>query len=406
MPTLSTRKKLAYSLVLCLVLWGLVELVCLGGLVALDRTKGMTYTPARGEVFERKHRRSLEVHLKAKAPYMTFDSVLGWTIRPHGSRGGYRADGGGIRGDREHARTPPAGKVRIGAFGDSFTHATSVPNGQTWQDQVERLLPGVEVLNFGVPAYGLDQAYLRYRELGVHYHPHVVFMGFMSENIKRGVNTFRPFYYPQSGMPFSKPRFEIQGDQLVLIPNPMPTLDDYRQLLEKPDQVLPRLGEHDDYYRRHSHRSRFDFLPSVRFAEVMATRFREPVKQGGVYNTSSEAYRVALGTFEQFAREVRGNGSLPVAVFFPERGDVRAHREGKPASYSPLRADLEARGLQVIDLLGAFDRYDPEGELAQSHFVHYPREGNRMVGSYVRDVLAELGLDTLEGAEKALAAGR
>ena len=404
MPKLSTRKKLAYSLVLCLLLWGFVELICLGGLFALDRYKGIRYTPARGEVFERKHRRSLEVHLKDKSPYMTHDSVLGWTIRPHGSRGGYRADGGGIRGNREHALTPPPGKVRVAAFGDSFTHATSVPNGATWQDQVERILPGVEVLNFGVPAYGLDQAFLRYRELGVRYHPHVVFMGFMSENIKRGVNTFRPFYFPQSGMPFAKPRFEVHRGKLVLIPNPMPSLADYRELLRDPEKVLPRLGEHDDYYRRRSHPSRFDFLPSVRFAEVMEERFREPVKQDGVYNTSSDAYRVALATFEEFAREARGNGSLPIAVFFPERGDIRTHREGNPASYSPLRADLEARGIRVIDLLGAFDRYDPEGTLANSHFAHYPREGNVMVGSYIRDVLVEQGLDRLAGVEKALAA--
>lgn len=406
MPQLSTRKKLAYSLVLCVLLWGVVELVCFVGLVALARSKGITYTPARIQTLERKHRRSLEVHLADTSSYMVFDGVLGWTIRPHGARGKYRADGAGIRSDREHPRQPPPGKVRLAAFGDSFTHATNVANGFTWQDHVEKLLPGVEVLNFGVPAYGFDQAYLRYRELGVHYHPHVVLMGFMSENINRGINTYRPFYFPQSGMPFSKPRFEVHGGKLVLIPNPMPTLDAYRELIRVPDQVLPRLGAHDEYYRRNSQRSRFDFLPSVRFAHVMATRyFHQPIKADGVYNTASEAYRVALGTFEEFAREVQANGSLPVAVLFPDRGDLRAHRDGRPASYAPLRADLEKRGLPVIDLLAAFDRYDPKGEMARRDFIHYPRDGNRFVGQYVRDVLVEKGLNTLEGVRTRLSQG-
>jgi hypothetical protein len=219
-------------------------------------------------------------------------------------------------------------------------------------------------------------------------------MGFMSENISRGVNTYRPFYFPKGGTPFAKPRFEVHGDELVLIPNPAPTLDAYRELIRNPEKQLARFGEHDYYYRRDSRHSRLDVLPSVRFARVIARQYlHQPIRVGGVYNRSSEAYRVALRTFEEFAREARSNGSLPVAVLFPDRGDLRAHRAGRPPSYAPLRADLERDGIRVIDLLAAFDRYDPEGALARRDFIHYPRDGNRMVGSYVRDYLVEHGLD-------------
>jgi hypothetical protein len=407
MTQLSTGKKLAYSLVLLAVLWLLVELACLGGLWGLQKYKGLEYTPALVRNLEPKHRGSLEAHLADTSSYMVYDPTLGWTIRPHGSKVKYRANGEGIRGDREYAPRPAPGVLRIAAFGDSFTHATGVPNGFTWEDHLERLLPGVEVMNCGVPAYGLDQAFLRYRELGVSHHPDVVFLGFMSENINRGVNTFRPFYFPQSGMPFAKPRFAVRGDDLVLLPNPMSSLSAYRELLRDPRAVIPRLGEHDFYYQRSSDRSRLDFLPSVRFAHVVGNQYlHQPTLKGGVYNTASEAYRVAVRTFDEFHREALANGSVPVVVLFPDRRDLRAHREGRSASYTPLRTELEKKGYRVLDLMDGFDRYDPEGKLVKRNFIHYPKDGNRMVAKYVRDYLVEARLDRAEGIREALTAMR
>jgi len=407
MTQLSSGKKLTYSLVLLAVLWLLVELACLGGLWALQKYKGLSYTPALVRTLEPKHRGSLEAHLADTSSYMVFDPLLGWTIRPHGSKTKYRANSEGIRGDREYAPRPAAGVLRIAAFGDSFTHATGVPNGFTWEDHLERLLPGVEVMNGGVPAYGLDQAFLRYQELGVRHHPNIVFLGFMSENINRGVNTFRPFYFPQSGMPFAKPRFAVRGNDLILLPNPMASLEAYRELLHDPETVLPRLGEHDFYYRRSSDRSRLDFLPSVRFAHVIGNQYlHQPTLKGGVYNTDSEAYRVAVRTFDEFHRTALANGSVPVVVLFPDRRDIRARREGRPVSYGPLRAELEKTGYRVLDLMDGFDRYDPQGKLLKRNFIHYPKDGNRMVAKYVRDYLAQEKLDKAEGVRAALSAKR
>lgn len=391
MTQLPTQKKLAYSLVLLAVLWLLVELVCWGGLWALKKYKGVEYTPALVQTLERKHRGSLEAHLADTSSYMVYDPRLGWTIRPYGKKSKYRANSAGIRGDREYTPRPAPGVVRIAAFGDSFTHSTGVPNGHTWEDHLEKLLPGVEVMNGGVPAYGLDQAFLRYQELGVRYHPDIVLIGFMSENINRGVNTFRPFYFPQSGMPFAKPRYAVRGGELVLLPNPVPSLEAYKELLRSPETVLPRLGEHDFYYQRNSGRSRLAFLPSVRFAHIVGNQyFHQPTMKGGVYNTESEAYRVAVATFEAFYRMAENNGSKPVIVLFPDRRDMRARKEGRPVSYAPLRAELEKKGYRVLDVMDGFDRYDPQRELLQRNFIHYPKHGNRMVAKAMRDYLKDL----------------
>jgi hypothetical protein len=402
-PPFSTRKKLVFSLVLLAFLWLLVELACWGGLWALDRYKGIEYTPALVQTLSDKHRGILEAHLGGSSSYVISDPELGWTIRPGAAKRGYRANRYGIRADREYELQPPPGVLRLAAFGDSFTHASDVPNGQAWERRLEEMRPGTEALNFGVPGFEPGQALLRYRREGVRFHPHIVLIGFMSENINRVVNTFRPFYFPKSGVPFTKPRFALRGGRLVLIPNPIRSADGYRELLRSPETVLPRLGKDDYFYQRNSKRNPLDFLPSVRFASIFADQYlHQPTFRGGVYNTSSEAYRVTVAVLDTFYKEAAQNGSLPIIVLFPERREIRNRREGKTVVYKPLLDELHRGGYRVIDLLDGFQRYDPQGEMMQKKFIHYPKSGNRMVARTILDYLEQNRLTDPEQVRAAL----
>ncbi|MFL6199012.1 MAG: hypothetical protein ACJ76J_07535 [Thermoanaerobaculia bacterium] len=399
---LSARKKLAFSLVLLGFVWLLVEIACWVGLWALDKYKGVEYTPALVQTLSDKHRGILQAHLGGSSSYVVFDPELGWTIRPNGSKRGYRTNRAGIRASREYALSPPPGVLRLAAFGDSFTHASDVPNGETWHRRIEEMNPRMEVLNFGVPGFEPGQALLRYRRDGVKFHPHVVLIGFMSENINRVVNTFRPFYFPRSGVPFTKPRFALRGGELVLVPNPIRSFDGYRELLRDPEHVLPRIGENDYFYQRSSRRNPLDFLPSVRFASIFSNQYlHQPTIRGGVYNTRSEAYRVTVRVLEEFYKEAAENGSLPILVLFPERRDIRARREGRTIVYQPLLDELRGKGYRVIDLLEGFERYDPQGEMMKKKFIHYPKSGNRMVARHILDYLGKNGLATPEGVRAA-----
>lgn len=405
---LSTRKKALFSLILLGVLWLVVELACLGGLWALKRYKNLEYQPTLVEDLNDKHKGILAAQIADTSSYMMFDPDLGWTIRPNGNKPQYKANGKGLRATREYSLTPPPGKVRVAAFGDSFTHGSGVPTGFTWEEKLEELDPGLEVINFGIPGSDPGQALLRYRREGLPYHAHIVLIGMMSENINRMVNTFRPFYFARSGLPFSKPRFAVRGGKLVLFENPIRSIEEYRQLLRDPEAWLPRLGEHDYFYRRNNRRSRFDFLPSVRFARVIGDQyFNQPIfLPNGQYNPRSEAYEVSLRVLDQFYREALGNGSLPIIVLFPQRKDVKLRHEGKKVTYQPLLDDLRRRGYRVIDLGDGFQRYDPEAEMTRKNFLHYPKVGNRMAAQWVRDELVRQGLDRLEGVRAALKSTR
>ncbi len=406
MATFSTRKRALYTAALLLFLWGLTELACWAGLWALQR-KGLEYKPSAITDLDAKNRGSLEAHLSETDSYMMFDAELGWTVRPSAQKSIYRSNGRGLRADREYSEKPPADRVRVAAFGDSFTHASGVPNGSTWEDVLERLQPGLEVLNFGIPGSDPGQGLLRYRREGTAFQPAVVLIGMMSENIKRMVNTFRPFYFSKSGIPFSKPRFEVRDGRLALIPNPLRSLDEVRALLRDPERMLPRLGRHDYFYQRYHRRSRFDFLPSVRFFRVVGDQyFDQPILVDNQYNVRSEAYAVSLGVLRQFYAEAHAHGSLPVIVLFPQRADVMKRRSGRPTLYQPLLDQLRRDGLRVLDLGDGFARYDPQGKISKKKFIHYPPDGNDLVGRTVGDYLQEQGLLTPEGVRAAYAKTR
>lgn len=396
----SLRKKISFSLVLLVALWGLTELVCLAGLWALRKYKGIEYRPGTVQTLSAKHRGLLEDYLSERPGYLMIDRQLGWTVRPAMTWRRYKTNRAGIRADREYTLQQPPGMIRLAAFGDSFTHASDVANAYTWERALEELEPRFEVLNFGVPAHEPGQAFLRYQRDGVRFHPHIVLIGFMSENIYRAVNTFRPFYFVQSGLPLSKPRFALRRGRLVLIENPIPDLQGYRELLRSPETVLPRIGRNDYFYQR-SRPHPFDFLPSVRLAAIAADRYDQPVVTGGVYNRDSEPYQVTLAILEAFYARVRADGAQPVIVLFPTRDDIVLGRAGKTVLYKPLREDLERKGYRVVDLLDGFLRHDPEGFILRRNFIHYPRYGNQIAARTLLDYLQANGLTTPKEARPA-----
>jgi hypothetical protein len=398
------KKKLTYSLILLAGLWGAVELVCWGGLLALRRLKGIEYTPLLVHELDADQRNILEGFLRSPVKsYLMFSPSLGWTVRPGGvgRHGTYRANAAGVRGDRDYARVPPPGAMRIAVFGASAVHASDVPNPVAWEAVLERMDPHLEVMNFAVPGYGPDQAYLRYLQDGAAFRFHVVFFGLGAENIRRTVSVFRPFYEGHTRLPFSKPRFVLRRGRLERIDNPIQSLDGYRELLASTAPELERLGRYDDYFQQ-SRRALFDFLPSVRLTFVARRQWlNPPFREGALCNRDSEAYRLTAAILDAFHRDALAAGALPVIVFFPERNDLQGITGGWPPAYTPLLEDCRRKGYRTLDLLPGFVRYGKGARPQDVLRSHYSGLGNRIAAQWMLDSLRAARLDTPEGVETA-----
>lgn len=364
--------------------WLAIEGLCAAALFALVRLRGVEVPSGARFRLDAAPRARLERILAGQEPYYPFDPELGWTVRPNGRLPLYRANSQGIRADVEYAPEPPPGVLRIAAFGDSFVHGTEVANRDTWPALLAALRPDLEVLNFGVGGYGIDQAWLRWRRDGRRFSPQIVLIGFMTEDVHRSVNRFRPFQAPRHLEPRAKPRFALREGRLVLLPNPLPDLDAYRDLLAHEPELIPRLGEGDAFYEALWKPAPLAALPSsrvLRFARQALSPTRTMV--GGRLNPRSEAFEVTARVIEAFHDEALAEGSLPLVVLLPTREDFERRREGRPDAWGPLRERLEGGGVATLDALGCFERPRRVRTLVFMKGGHYGAPTNRVIARCV-----------------------
>jgi carbamoyltransferase len=139
--------------------------------------------------------------------------------------GGYliRSNAQGFRDARDFTKKPPPDKKRIFIFGDSFTAADGISNGERYSDLLEREMPDCEILNFGMPGTGTDQQYLIYREFGRSIHCDVIVVAVLVENIRRVAARYRHFTDTRNQLLcYAKPYFEMNGSELTLKNVPVP----------------------------------------------------------------------------------------------------------------------------------------------------------------------------------------
>lgn len=158
-------------------------------------------------------------------PVIGYRFVPGLKARVSGDTGGYliRTNDRGFRCDHDVARQRPAGMRRALLFGDSFTAGDCVSNGQRYGDLLERHIPDLQVLNFGLPGTGTDQHYLAYREFGRGVEADLLIVAVLVENIRRIVAHGRVFRDDRGvELVYAKPYYELVDGELILHNVPVP----------------------------------------------------------------------------------------------------------------------------------------------------------------------------------------
>jgi len=153
-------------------------------------------------------------------PHTEHDTLLGWVNRPSFSSPDEYGRGIGLTTTPERFRgrsplgTLVSGRVRVICSGDSFTMGVGVGDEDNWCRLLERTLPGLETVNMGQGAYGVDQAYLWYRRDGVRVRHQIQILGLTDVQFERSLTgTYSGRF---------KPYFELDGDRLVTRNVPVP----------------------------------------------------------------------------------------------------------------------------------------------------------------------------------------
>ncbi len=96
----------------------------------------------------------------------------------------YKINSQGLR-DKEYAFIKSKDKTRILVFGDSITFGEGIEYGERFSDIIEKSFPNLEVINFGVPGYGLDRILIKFTAEGLKFSPDYVIIFINEAIIKR-----------------------------------------------------------------------------------------------------------------------------------------------------------------------------------------------------------------------------
>lgn len=316
------------------------------------------------------------------------DKDLGWAIRPNGESSRYTATSHGFRGPKNWATTSsiPEGKVRVSVHGDSFTHGTGVQLQDTWADQLQQLRTNLEVLNFGVPGYGTDQAFLRFLRDGRRFDAQFHILGIWTENLARNLNVVRFYLNPAEPVGTSKPRFVLVSGNLVVVNSPVLSRQAFL------DTVLQRkvspVVEHDYWYREDEQRFPFYYhLQTVRAALSVYNAYqRRELRNRLYFDRESEALKVTVAIAAAFKNEVEALGFRAYVSVIPMRDFLDAHGSGA----FPLVEMLKTRSIPVLDFgpalaskakeVGVEALYLPDG--------HLSARGNRLIAEEINRALS------------------
>ena len=387
------RRRLALLAVVSLAALAAADL-WLGGRIADGVFRGLPVPPLG--VLDAQTRASLERRV-ARArrglpppprALLRFSPRYGWVNHPGREEVGgspVTIDADGARSWGEGAAAPSPDGPWILCFGESFTFGSEVRDGEDWPALLRALEPSWNVRNYGVGAWGTDQALLRFREIAPERRPDVVVLGFLVENVGRNVNRYRQLYQAKDAGVLVKPRFRLEGDALVLVPVPYATeLEVWEAALD--GSLREALGA-DEWWVGDDPLLPFSSLSRIWSARRAFAR-RRPWNMWS--HTDEEPVQLSLALLEAFHREALALGAraAPILVFQsePEHDHVRAH--GDRPFWTVLHDELDRRGIPYLDTYPTMEARLRVGEPTYLRTHHSP-EANRAIAELLHAWLLE-----------------
>jgi hypothetical protein len=343
----------------------------------------------------RTHYRNVLEKADGDLTYLVYDDRMGWSVGSNrrSANGLYRSSPTGIRVPQEGvAFTMAEGKATVALVGDSFTFGEEVRYEESWGYHLDQLLgEEVQVLNFGVPGFGVDQAYLRYEKDASRWKPKVAIFGLFSNDFLRTMTVYPFIANPRWEMPFSKPRFRVSDgkSEILNVPPLRPeVIFSHESIFELPFLTLDR-GYKESNWQTSVYHSSYLFQL---FVSVL------PRWSAVTPDFSEEAFvSINASILKSFVQTAAQEGTIPVAVYFPGRMELR--RSSEPPTV--VKRILHDIGMGYVNpspcllKVNPADRFMPGG--------HYTPAGNAAVAKCLGPVIQEALRQAAVGKETGMA---
>jgi hypothetical protein len=337
----------------------------------------VTLKPKNWDV-TRRHYRDLIEKASGDLSYMVYDDQVGWSVGSNrrSANGLYRSSPRGIRGPHEGVTFSMAeGKTSIALIGDSYTFGEEVKYEDTWGYHLSHLLgEDMQVLNFGVPGYGVDQAYLRYEKDAKMWKPKVAIFGLFSHDLRRTMTVYPFLAHPHWDMPFSKPRFILSNGTLERLNEPPlrpEAIFSHLSIAELPFLELDYGYEESTWQHSIYHAS---YL-----VRLFVSWFPSPVAEAPDF-ADEPLLSINSAIMKAFVRAAEQEGTIPVAVYFPGRAEL-------DGSISYVERVLHDAGMGYADPTSCLREVNPEDRYMPGG--HYAPAGSAAVAKCLLPVIQE-----------------
>ena len=318
--------------------------------------------------------------------YLVYDETLGWTVGRDrsGANGLYLSSAEGLRAARRGAvLAGPKTKPRIAIVGDSFAFAERVAFEESWGHLLETNSGGrIEVFNFGVGGYSIDQAYLRVKKDVLAWQPDVVILGFPLADLYRTL-TFYPFVRSAHWrIPFSKPRIVTDGNALRILN--VPTIHPRVMFAQQSIEDLPFLEYDAGYIGRRWRQSSFTDVSYLK--RLLLDTWADPGSEGAPDGSDEELVRVNGAIFREFIRLADDNGVVPLIAYFPGIWEISRLSHGEQTAGQRIMKEM---GVPFVDTTPCVLEVEPDERFVPND-THYSPAGNAAVAKCLGAALTRI----------------
>jgi lysophospholipase L1-like esterase len=298
--------------------------------------------------------------------FWKYDSLLGWAHEP-GQEGIFETpqfrtsvsiNDKGLR-DRPHSYARQKDAQRILVLGDSFAWGYGVEESERFSQFLEKSMD-VEVINAGVSGYSTDQELLWYRNEGIKYETDLVILVLtgndVGDNEQELVSTI---YY--------KPRFVLEGSQLVLRGSP-----------------VPKTSPQGVFIYSLSQRSALAYFVVQRYFDVRSlygeirANADRPSPSAAVLDAPTESFRLTIALIHEM-RELAESRNAKFMIVSTDRWWNSRSSE----NYEDFIARLRTEDFLVLDV-ESMPGFDSE-EMLIPDDGHWSQPGHEFVAERIKD---------------------
>jgi hypothetical protein len=368
MPLHSHSQIVKFSAILVLAIACLAEVMAYGTGLYLAKV-GVFYRPQRIQGFD--------TYAETRHP------ILGWRMRP----GPPEVD---AAGSRFTPAFPDPAEACVSVYGDSFTWGSEVTADQAWPNLLSLKLK-CRVSNFGVPGYGSDQAFLRFKIRDAADTAPIAVLVHLSENIMRNINRYRSLQYPGSDFQI-KPRFTLDAQgKLTFVAPPMLSATELQEMVTQPEKHLA-----DEYFLPGGDSGvtylRFPYtvslLRGLRHFHIRAKIARQPW-YAEFYDPDhrSNGLVTTAEILKGFVDEAKTRGVLPIVAIMPTSLDWNTFEASQQWVYTPLVQRLRGMGIEAVDLGSALMAATPRPDRC-TIFVNCSGHLSETGGERIAEIMA------------------